>query len=190
MSKLLACVILAGDRRLELVRGDLTKERVDVIVNAANQWLMHGGGVAGAIAKNGGSIIQEESNDWVAGHGPITHMQPAYTRAGKLPCRYVIHSVGTVWGEGGEKEKLKQAINSALCMAIRLEMRTLALPPISTGIFGYPKEMAAPIFYSTIQAFWLVNPDCCLNLIRITIIDEPTSNVFLNALIQWKKELG
>ena len=84
-------------QRLEIVQGDITGETVDAIVNAANSHLQHGAGVAGAILRRGGYQIQQESLEWVRQHGPVTHAEPAYTSAGKLPCRYVIHAVGPVW---------------------------------------------------------------------------------------------
>jgi O-acetyl-ADP-ribose deacetylase (regulator of RNase III) len=188
MSKIVGYINLSRGRRMELVKGDLTEEHVDVIVNAANQWLQHGTGVAGAIIQRGGSIIQKESNEWIAIHGSISRDQPAYTSAGSLPCKYVIHAVGPVWGEGEEEEKLYRAISGSLNLAIQLNAQTLSIPPISTGIFGFPKEKAAPIFYSAITNFWLSEPVCILTKIRITIIDDQTSKVFLTALEQWKKE--
>ncbi len=187
MSKILGYSILAHGRRMELEKGDLTEEHVDVIVNAANQWLQHGAGVAGAIIQKGGAIIQKESNEWVAKHGSITRDLPAYTNAGSLPCKYVIHAVGPIWGEGDEEEKLYRAIRGALILAVQLKAQTLSIPPISTGIFGFPKEKAAPIFYSTINNFWLSETECPLTKIRIMIIDDLTSDVFLNALEQWNK---
>src|SRR5512144_2508720 len=88
--------------RLQIVQGDITDEHVDAIVNAANRHLAHGAGVAGAILRKGGRVVQDESDRWVSQHGTVTHAEPAYTRAGSLPCRYVIHAVGPVWGEGDE----------------------------------------------------------------------------------------
>jgi O-acetyl-ADP-ribose deacetylase (regulator of RNase III) len=189
MSMLLDSVTLMNGRRMELAKGDLTDEQVDVIANAANHRLQHGGGVAGAIIRKGGSFIQIESDAWVARYGSITHDRPAFTGAGNLPCRYVIHVVGPVWGEGGEKLKLKCAIDGALNMAVCLGARTLAMPPISTGIFGFPKQVAAPIFYSTIREFWQNGSDCSLDTVRITIIDEPTCRIFLKEFVRWKKDL-
>jgi O-acetyl-ADP-ribose deacetylase (regulator of RNase III) len=188
MSTLLGAVNLAHGRHMELVKGDLTVEHVDVIVNAANQWLQHGAGVAGAISQKGGKIIQQESDAWVERHGPITKDSPAYTSAGNLPCNYVIHVVGPVWGEGDEEDKLQRAITSALRLAKQLQAHTLSIPPISTGIFGFPKEKAAPIFFTAISEYGLTEPDSCLETVRITIIDEPTCSVFLKELEKWKKD--
>lgn len=79
---------------LQIVQGDITAELVDAIVNAANSDLEHGVGVAGAILRKGGPSIQVQSDQWVSAHGPVKHAEPAYTTAGNLPCRYVIHAVG------------------------------------------------------------------------------------------------
>jgi O-acetyl-ADP-ribose deacetylase (regulator of RNase III) len=188
MSDILGNIIMAHGRCMELVRGDLTEEHVDVIVNAANQWLQHGAGVAGAIIRKGGTAIQLESREWVERHGPITQDRPAYTGAGNLPCRYIIHAVGPIWGEGQEEQKLYDAIMGALILAEKIKAQTLSMPPISTGIFGFPVEKAAPIFYNAINDFWSLKSDCVVKKIRITIIDESTSNIFLKALEKWKKE--
>jgi O-acetyl-ADP-ribose deacetylase (regulator of RNase III) len=98
MSQVLSESTFPSGQRLQLVQGDLTTEPVDAIVNAANHHLQHGGGLAGAIVRRGGEAIQAESDTWVSKHGLVTNAEPAYTRAGKLPCRYVIHAVGPVWG--------------------------------------------------------------------------------------------
>ena len=190
MSIVLRQVRLAPNRQMEIRAGDLTEEQVDVIVNAANQWLEHGAGVAGAIVRKGGESIQRESNAWIAGHGKITHDQPAYTKSGTLPCLFVIHAVGPVWGEGQEEDKLRRTLMGVLDLAARLDTRSIAIPPISTGIFGFPKEKAAPIFFNTIREYWSRNSKCSLNNIRITIIDEATSSVFLNEFDIWKKALN
>jgi O-acetyl-ADP-ribose deacetylase len=101
-------------QQLEITQGDLTEEQVDAIVNAANNQLAHGGGVAGAISRKGGPQIQAESSEWVRRHGPVSHDQPAYTSAGRLPARYVIHAVGPVWGAGDEDRKLEEAVRGSL----------------------------------------------------------------------------
>ncbi len=166
------------DRILQLVHGDLTQEQVDAIVNAANAHLQHGGGVAAAIVRRGGQVIQEESDRWVRKHGPVPHSSPAYTSAGNLPCRYVIHAVGPVWGAGNEDSKLTQALRGVLHLAEQLQISSLALPPISTGIFGFPKDRAAQIFYRVIPTEWQTKPNSTLKQVRITIIDTPTLEVF------------
>jgi len=181
MSKVLAEKKFAGGQLLQLVSGDLTEEHVDAIVNAANSHLQHGGGVAGAILRRGGGQIQVESDAWVRQHGPVPHASPACTSAGRLPCRYVIHAVGPVWGEGDEDAKLAAAVDGALQLAGRLSLASLAPPAISTGIFGFPKERAAGVIFSTIQEYFQQNPAPGLHLVRLAIIDRPTLDAFLAA---------
>lgn len=164
---------------LQLVHGDLTQEEVDAIVNAANDRLQHGGGVAGMIVKRGGVEIQVQSDAWVQQHGPVGHGKPAYTGAGSLPCRYVIHAVGPVWGEGDEDAKLKSTITGSLNLAERLDLASIAFPAISTGIFGFPKERAARVIISTVQGYFAENPSSGLNQVRLTLFDEPTIDAFL-----------
>jgi O-acetyl-ADP-ribose deacetylase (regulator of RNase III) len=164
---------------LLLNQGDLTLEAVDAIVNAANAHLRHGGGVAAAIAARGGPLIQEESDAWIRKHGPISHDRPAYTGGGNLPCRYVIHALGPVWGEGGEDVKLSEAVSSSLSLADSLGLTSLALPAISTGIFGFPKERAARIIQDVILDYFARNPDSGLSEIRMTLYDTPTLDAFV-----------
>ncbi|MBW3564374.1 MAG: macro domain-containing protein [Acidobacteria bacterium] len=121
--------------------GDITTLEVDAIVNAANTSLQHGGGVAGAISRAGGPVIQRESD--AIGRVPTGSAEA--TSAGNLAAKWVIHAVGPVWGDGDEEAKLRSAVRSALDVAVRLGARTVAFPAISTGIYGYPKEKAAPV---------------------------------------------
>ncbi len=176
------CVILEtklrGGMLLQLVEGDLTEEAVDAIVNAANSRLQHGGGVAGAISCRGGPQIQAESDVWVRQHGPVAHERPAYTSGGWLPCRYVIHAVGPIWGAGDEVAKLAAAVRGALWQAEALKIGSLALPPISTGIFGFPKERAAMVILVAIKDYCDEMPPDYLQKVRLAIIDQPTLDVF------------
>jgi len=163
---------------LQLVQGDITQEQVDAIVNAANTHLVHGSGVAGAIARRGGPLIQAESDAWVQQHGPVKHTEPAYTHAGNLPCRYVIHAVGPVWGEGDEAAKLAMAITGSLQLAERLELTSMALPALSTGIFGYPKEDAAGVILASILDYFANTPASGLRTVRLTLFDQETIEAF------------
>ena len=142
MNQIVARHDIDPQRSCLLVQGDLTEERVDAIVNAANSRLQHGGGVAGAIARRGGAQIQAESDAWVRAHGEVAHDRPAVTGAGRLDCKAVIHAVGPVWGEGGEDAKLRAAVLGALGAAEERGFGSIALPAISTGIFGFPKSAA------------------------------------------------
>ncbi len=164
---------------LHVLQGDITRERVDAIVNAANQFLQHGGGVAGAISLAGGSSIQIESDAWIAQHGPITHTHPAYTSAGMLPCHYVIHAVGPVWGEGDEELKLRTTIRGCFLLAEELEITSLAFPAISTGIFGFPCGKAAQVFHEEFFRFFEKNPQTRIVLVRLVLFDQSTYRTFL-----------
>ncbi len=168
-----------GPVRITLVRGDITQERVDAIVNAANQYLEHGGGLARVIVQKGGQVIQEESRQWVARHGPVPHDRPAYTSAGRLPARYVIHAVGPVWGEGDEDAKLRAAILGTLQRAEELGCTSVALPAISTGVFGFPKDRAARVIYQAIKDYVREHPETPLRDVRLVVYDSPTVEAFV-----------
>lgn len=179
MEQNLARIIFPNRHTLEILQGDLTEQKVDAIVNAANSQLMHGGGVAAVIVRRGGKIIQTESDAWVKNNGVVTHAKPAYTGAGQLPCKVVIHAVGPMWGSGDEEAKLATAIRGSLDLAEQLGMTSIALPPISTGIFGFPKEKAARVFMQTIQEYFKQKPDSPLSLVCLVIIDTVTFQLFL-----------
>ena len=166
---------------LQLVQGDLTLEQVDAIVNAANANLLHGGGQAGAILRRGGPSIQAESDAWGRQHGPVKHERPAYTSAGSLPCRYVIHAVGPVWGEGNEDDRLAAAVRGALQVAAELGLASVALPAISTGIFGFPVERAANLILFNIRSFCAAQPDVSLRLVRLVELDAAKLETFRRA---------
>ncbi|MCD6550830.1 AAA family ATPase [Thermotoga sp.] len=167
-------------RKIKIVKGDITREEVDAIVNAANEYLKHGGGVAGAIVRAGGSVIQEESDRIVRERGRIPTGEAVVTGSGNLKARYVIHAVGPVWrgGNYGEDELLYRAVYNALLRAHELNLKSVTMPAISTGIFGFPKERAAAIFARVIKDFIDHHPDTLLEEIRICNIDEETTRVF------------
>jgi len=182
VSEIIAERSLPGGQTLRLARGDLTQEPTDAIVNAANSQLAHGGGVAGAIVRAGGRRIQDESHSWVRQHGLVSHDRPAITSAGNLPSRYVIHAVGPVWGEGDEPAKLAAAVKGALELAEQRELRSLALPAISTGIFGFPKELAAEVILQAIGDFAEAHPQSSLQDIRLVLFDQAGAQTFENEL--------
>lgn len=170
--------------RIDLLEGDITREEVDAIVNAANSQLQHGGGVAAAIAHAGGWIIQQQSNEWIRLHGPVTHEQPAYTEGGTLPCRYVIHAVGPIWGEGNEDKKLASAIEGSLRLAENLKLESLAFPSISTGIYGFPEERAAGIFFNTLYDHFKNQLPTTLKMIKLVLFGSQSANVYLETFIE------
>jgi len=160
------------------VLGDLTEQPVDAIVNAANSALAHGGGLAGAIVRRGGAVIQEES-DRLA---PVPVGGAATTGAGALPCRWVIHAVGPRWGEGDEELKLRSAVRSSLVEATRLAARSLALPAISTGIFGYPKRDGTRVIVDELCRWLAEHPETSLCDVRLTAFDAETAGLFATAI--------
>ena len=164
------------DRRVRVGWGDITRQTVDAIVNPANEFLQHGGGVAGAIVRRGGSVIQEESNRW--GYLPVGNA--ITTGAGSLPARFVIHTVGPRGGESHADEKLFWAIWSSLREAERVECASIAIPPVSTGIFGFPKNRGCKIIASTVNRF-LREWARTLTEVRLIDLDEKGAQYFLAA---------
>ena len=159
---------------VQAVLGDMTAERVDAIVNAANSNLAHGGGLAGAIVSRGGAVIQEESHRLA----PVATGQAVATTAGDLPSRFVIHAVGPVWGEGDEETSLRSAVRSSLDCAMELGVRSISLPAISTGIFGYPKSEGTATIVDAARLWLDEHPDLALTTLRFTAFDEPTAGLF------------
>ncbi len=147
--------IALDDGRVLVIAGpaDITRERVDAIVNAANSSLMGGGGVDGAIHAAGGPEIKDHCRKIVAQQGSLPQGQAVATTAGRLPARYVIHTVGPVWsgGERGEPETLASCHRESIRVADQLELASLAFPAISTGIFGYPLELAATVALTSVR---------------------------------------
>jgi O-acetyl-ADP-ribose deacetylase len=179
MNEILLEETLPNDKIFQIVKGDITTEKVDAIVNAANSRLVHGGGVAWTISRRGGDTIQQESKEWVMKKGEVSHAEPAYTSAGKLPCRYVIHAVGPVWGDGDEDAKLADAVTGSLRVASELGLASVSLPTISTGIFGFPKERAARIIFASIENYLTQNTDSSLNTVRLILYGQADAELYL-----------
>ena len=156
---------------ISFVVGDLTEQHVDAIVNAANEALAAGGGVCGAIRRAGGEEIFEEC----ARLGGCPTGDAKATGAGRLPARYVIHAVGPVWrgGEHGESELLASAYRRALEVAEGLDCRTVAFPALSTGIYGYPAELAAPVAVAAAREL-----EARFDEVRFVFLEEDARAVF------------
>ncbi len=163
-----------GQTILRLVSADITERDVDAIVNAANSHLRHGGGVAGAIVRKGGQIIQDESNK--IGYVPVGNA--VITSGGKLKARLVIHAVGPRVGEGDEDTKLKKTMRSVLSLADARKLRSISVPAISAGIFGFPKDRCAVILVAETAAFLRSARASSLELIEFCIVDEEAFRFF------------
>lgn len=185
--------ILQTGQIIQIVQGDITTEPVDAIVNAANEHLQHGGGVAWALSKKGGPAIQQESDAWIQQHGRVSHSHPAWTSGGLLPTKYVIHAVGPVWGDphnagtgGDEDRKLSDAVTGSLRVADELKCESISLPAISTGIFGFPKDRAAEIIFSAIEKYFESNTSS-LKVVKMLLLDQPTVDIFIKI---WESKYG
>ncbi len=163
---------------LELMKGDITEVEADTIVNAANSYLEHGGGVAGVIVRKGGYVIQEESREWVRRYGPVPVGGVAVTSAGRLRAKYVIHAVGPRCGIE-PIEKLGEAVVNALRKAEELGLRSIAFPAISTGIFGCPYDAAAQVMAEAIRDEY--SGLKAVRRIIICLYGDEAFNVFNNA---------
>jgi len=146
-----------GNAKIRIIRGDITEQETDAIVNAANSSLMGGGGVDGAIHRKGGPKILEECKrirrtQWPDG---LPTGKAVITTGGNLKAKYVIHTVGPVWrgGKHGEAELLADAYRNSLKLAVSKDIRTISFPAISTGAYGYPMEEAAEVALKTVRDF-------------------------------------
>ena len=164
--------IRLGTKLLELVQGDITQSEVDAIVNPANEHLVLGAGVAGAILRNGGPTIQAECDRL----GPIAVGEAVITGGGTLPARYVIHAVGPRGGVNNAEALLGRAVVSALRVAAKHHLKSIALPAISTGVFGFPLEPCARI---TLQSclVWMQG-NALPERVRIVLFDWRAYRVF------------
>ncbi|MCG3147241.1 MAG: O-acetyl-ADP-ribose deacetylase [Verrucomicrobiae bacterium] len=145
-----------GSATLEITQGDITTLVVDAIVNAANVNLQHGGGVAAAIVRKGGFVIQDESDAIIDRLGrPLETGEAVITTAGKLPAKFVIHTAGPMWGkqtEGESDQLLRRAVRNSLALAVKKKLNSIAFPAISTGIFAFPVERAAKLMLAEATA--------------------------------------
>jgi O-acetyl-ADP-ribose deacetylase (regulator of RNase III) len=164
---------LPGGRVFEVVVGDLLKEPVDAIVNAANGHLAHGGGVAAAIARAAGASLVDEGDAIVRGRGPVPVGEAVVTAAGRLPFRGVIHAVGPHLGVGEEEEKLTRALQSAFLRAHEKGWRSVSFPAVSSGIFAVPLEVCARAYLAAVRGFWAAHPETSLGTIRLCLLEGP-----------------
>ncbi len=167
--------------RIKVIKGDITKDKVDAIVNAANKYLSHGGGVALAISRAGGPIIQKESNELIQKRGPLETGEAVLTSGGNLPAKFVIHTVGPVYGEGDEDNKLGKAVLSVLKLATEKKLESISIPAISCGIYGFPKKKGTKIIYETVKEF-IKNNETTLKEVHLIGIGREIPMLFKEAM--------
>jgi len=171
-------------KKLRLLVGDITRIRVDAIVNAANSGLRGGGGVDGAVHRAGGPAIMRELDGIRKSAGGCPTGSAVVTGAGSLPAQYVFHAVGPIYRDGrhGEAEQLASCYRTCLELASRHGARTISFPAISTGIYGYPLEDAATIALETISAA-LQNEDCAVSEVLLVLFDEGAYDAYTRVAI-------
>lgn len=169
-----------GPCLLELTHGDITQQKTDAIVNAANSALAGGGGVDGAIHRAGGPLIMKETDRRYPDGCPTG--QAVITAAGELPCRFVIHTVGPVWSGGvaDEESLLRTAYTSSLKLAVEYECQTVAFPAISTGVYGYPADLAATHSLTAVRDFLVQNKSP--QHVRFVLFDSGMYGAYARAL--------
>ncbi len=167
-----------GNTTLVLIRGDITQQDTDAIVNAANSSLLGGGGVDGAIHRAGGPQILEECKAIRAKQGECPTGEAVITSGGQLKARYVIHTVGPVWhgGKHREDELLRNAYRNSLRLATENKVQTVAFPSISTGVYGFPIERASKIAFSVVADFAKENPQ--LKEVRFIVFSQKDFDVY------------
>ena len=175
-----------GECTLEIVQGDITQQNVDAIVNAANTSLAAGAGVCGAIREAGGAEIFAECRQF---YKKCPTGEAVITGGGQLLARHVIHAVGPVYrgGHDGEAEQLAGAYRHSLRLAVENKLSSIAFPSLSTGIYGYPLDEAAPVALGTI-AEWLRSQSHNLQLVRLVLFDDKTLDAYEDALRELKLE--
>ena len=172
-----------GNATLELAQGDITSLAVDAIVNAANTELQHGGGVAAAISRKGGPAIQNESDAIVAERGSLKTGDAVITSGGKLPAKFVIHTVGPIWGDDAtatSDNQLRRAIRNSLGLADKKKLKSIAFPAISTGIYRFPVERAAKLMVAEAAGYLAGNTK--LERVILCLYDDASYRAFAEVL--------
>ena len=169
-----------GNTEIEVIKGDITMLDVEAIVNPANNGLVHAGGLAAAIVKRGGAIIQQESRKI----GYVTTGSAAITGGGHLKAKHVIHAVGPRYkdGKSGEAEKLESAVKACIDIAEKKKLKSMAIPAISSGIFGYPVNDSAKIIVDTVIEHFNIlkkeKKESTLEKVVLCLFDDNTFTIF------------
>lgn len=176
----------APQTTLKTLMGDITTLEVDAVVNAANRTLMGGGGVDGAIHRVGGPSIKDECRQIVSERGPLPTGEAVITGAGRLPARYVIHTVGPIWNEAKPEQGvdlLASCYRESMNLAVINDCRTIAFPCISTGAYGFPTGLAASTAMNTVRDWISENPGG-LSEITLVCFDSSNFNLYRAGLAQ------
>lgn len=174
--------IIVNKTKLSLMVGDITKQKTDAIVNAANSSLMGGGGVDGAIHRAGGPKILEECMKIREKQGGCDTGEAVITTGGNLPAKYVIHTVGPIWGGGNHKEPelLANCYKNSLKLSVENDIKTVSFPSISTGAYGYPIDQAGEVALKVIIDF--LKKDNSLNEVVFTLFNDTIYKSYENIL--------
>lgn len=161
--------IVVNKVRLSIINGDITLQSTDAIVNAANSGLMGGGGVDGAIHRAGGPAILEKCKKIIAKQGRLPTGKAVITTGGNLQAEYVIHTVGPVWhgGTNNETDLLASAYRESLKLAAEYGLRSISFPSISTGVYGYPVELAADVAIGTVKEFLTMSETSLIEVVFV-----------------------
>lgn len=174
-------VFKIGDARVVLLRGDITQQDAEAIVNAANSSLLGGGGVDGSIHRAGGPQILEECKEIRARQGGCPTGEAVITGSGNLKARYVIHTVGPIWSGGGNGEDglLSNAYRNSLKLAASRGIRTVAFPSISTGAYGFPTDRASRVAARTVKTF--LEGQNTVQEVRFVLFSDRDLNIYREA---------
>ena len=174
-----------GSTKVSLVRGDITRQDVGAIVNAANSGLRGGGGVDGAIHRAAGPSVMVECRQIISMQGQCAPGTAVITGGGNLQAQYVIHTVGPIWRDGttDEAKTLASAYRTSLELAVQYEVKTIAFPSISTGAYGYPLPQAARTALETVKSF--CDEQISIEEIRFVLFDQFAMDAFTEALAQF-----
>ena len=180
-------VNIINQAKLSIIKGDITQQTTDAIVNAANSTLRGGGGVDGAIHRAGGPAILEECQQIVARQGHLPTGKAVMTTAGNMKTRHVIHTVGPIWQGGGrrEAELLASAYRESLKLATKNNLTSIAFPSISTGAYGYPVDEASRIAIKTVATF--LSSTTSIKEVVFVLFDSRTFDAYASALREIKE---
>ncbi len=171
-----------GDTNIVALEGDVTRQTVEAVVNSANENLQHHEGVAAAVVRTGGRVIQEESDTWIREHGPVNPGGAAVTTGGMLQASHVIHAVGPYFDEASSDPILAAGVGASLDAAGEQGLRSVAFPLISSGARNYPADRAATVIVAAVEE-WLVEHPGIITEVRLVGFSRKDAELFAAALV-------